>query len=403
MSVTPAPTVALGENTETDDNLPAPEGNPVEVAEAQAPDASPPVETGDVFAEDTSTTSDESEPLVITSTRLGEETSFDKDGENVDVESEAENIVVAEAPSLKPASPVPPAVETASPPEAPADDPLAETIAVATAEAAAAEVAEEKAPEDLDQLIAETTVLAEQENAYLGNYFRECVFCPDMAALQGGSFIMGSPADERARHDAELLAQEKTIPYRFAIGTREVTYEQWDACVDAGGCRPAADPGWGRGKRPVVNVSWNDAQDYVRWLSRQTGQEYRLPTEAEWEYAARAGSSNPFSFGRGVSPRQANFNGKYGYGASNGLYRGRTTPVASFPPNAFGLFDMHGNVWEWTSDCWPQGQAGDCNQRVLKGGAWNTGGWRLRAGHRISGDVQAREFDNGFRVARTLQ
>ena len=407
MTVTPAPTIAMGETAPADDPLSANENDISETAAAPAMVGEASAEAEDVFAQESSATGDDTEPLVITAVKPGEEAIGEDEtagvADGIADDGQTENIVVAEAPSLKPAAAVPPAAETTPPTDDEfGDDPLAETIAVATAEDAAAVASEDAAPDDLDRLIVESTVLAEQENAYLGNYFRECVFCPDMAALQGGSFVMGSPADERARQDTELLAREATIPYRFAIGTREVTYEQWDACVDAGACRPAADPGWGRGKRPVVNVSWSDAQDYVKWLSLQTGQEYRLPTEAEWEYAARAGASTPFSFGRGVSPQQANFNGKYGYGASNGLYRGRTTPVASFAPNAFGLFDMHGNVWEWTSDCWPQGQAEGCDARVLKGGAWNTGGWRLRAGHRIGANAEAREFDNGFRVARTL-
>lgn len=407
MSVTPAPTIALGEAASGEAGaLPATGNRFEQTAAAETLDVEASDEPVEALAENVSMPDPDQEPLIITSVRPGEESlaendAFDETLDDVQSENEAEldSTVAAEAPSLKPAAPAQLVSEAISPAEG---DILAETIAVATAESAPADVSGEGAVDDLDHLIVANTVLAEQENAHLGNYFRECVFCPDMAALQGGSFVMGSPADERSRQDTELLARESMIPYRFAIGTREVTYEQWDACVDAGGCRPAADPGWGRGKRPVVNISWGDAQDYVTWLSLQTGHEYRLPTEREWEYAARAGASTPFSFGSSVNPQQANFNGKYGYGDASGLYRGRTTPVASFAPNAFGLFDMHGNVWEWTSECWQQEQADACGARVLKGGAWNTGGWRLRAGHRIAGNAEARDFDNGFRVARTL-
>lgn len=253
------------------------------------------------------------------------------------------------------------------------------------------------------------------ETVYLGNYFKECVVCPDMAALPGGSFLMGAPESEPGRRPFEGPSRVVTIDHRFAIGTREVTYEQWQACVDDGACRAYTPPdhGWGRGKQPVVSVSHADAQAYTAWLSNKTGHNYRLPTEAEWEFAARAGASEPFAFGDRITSRRANFNGNYPYLNEKSAYRGRTTPVASFQPNAYGLFDMHGNVWEWTSDCWAGSHAGapesgaarvtgDCSRRVLKGGAWNTGAWRLRSAHRIAKPVNAREYDTGFRVARDL-
>ncbi|MEO1136494.1 MAG: formylglycine-generating enzyme family protein, partial [Pseudomonadota bacterium] len=252
------------------------------------------------------------------------------------------------------------------------------------------------------------------ENTYLGNYFKECVECPDMAALPAGSFEMGARAGETTRGQAERPAFTVSISKRFAIGTREVTYAQWDACVADGGCAHApSDHGWGRGKQPVVSVSYADALAYTAWLSEKTGQPYRLPTEAEWEYAARAGGGGAFAFGDDVTTRQANFNGEFPYRGAPQAFRKRTTPAASFPPNAFGLFDMHGNAWEWTADCWNASHAGapvdgsartggDCSRRVLKGGAWNTGAWRLRAAHRIAKPQTAREFDNGFRVARDL-
>ena len=252
------------------------------------------------------------------------------------------------------------------------------------------------------------------DKAYLGNYFKECVECPDMAAVPAGAFRMGAAKGESTRQTAETPQREVTIAKRFALGSREVTYAQWDACVADGGCKFApSDHGWGRGQQPVTGVSYEDALSYVAWLSKKTGQPYRLPTEAEWEYAARAGSDKAFAFGDGVSVKQANFNGQFPYRGAKETFRGRTTPAASFAPNAFGLFDMHGNVWEWTADCWKASHAGapadgsavtggDCGRRVLKGGAWNTGGWRLRAAHRIAKPKSAREFDNGFRVARDL-
>ncbi len=253
------------------------------------------------------------------------------------------------------------------------------------------------------------------DTVYLGNYFKECVACPDMAALPGGSFMMGAPDSEPGRRPFEGPSRVVTIDHRFAIGTREVTHEQWQACVDDGACRAYTPPDhdWGRRKQPVVSVSHADAQAYTSWLSDRTGHNYRLPTEAEWEFAARAGGSEPFAFGERVTSRRANFNGNYPYLNEKSAFRGRTTPVASFQPNAYGLFDMHGNAWEWTSDCWTDTHAGapdsgaarvtgDCSRRVLKGGAWNTGAWRLRSAHRIAKPVNAREYDTGFRVARDL-
>ena len=307
-----------------------------------------------------------------------------------------------ETPSLKPAST--PSVESA---EALPDDPIADVIAqtedIDTPASPDDATPSQEADDALEQLIA-ANAPPPGEDVNLGNYFRECVDCPDMAALSGGKFIHGSPVDEKSRDAAEKVATEEVINYRFAIGAREVTYAQWDACVADGGCSAAAasDPGWGRGRQPVVNVSWRDAVGYTQWLSKKTGQNYRLPTEAEWEFAARAGAGTPFSFGTQLTPQRANYNGQYSYGAGKGVYRARTMPVASFEPNAFGLFDMHGNVWEWTADCWGKQNENGCEARILKGGAWNSGGWRLRAGHRIAGQEGVRDFDNGFRVARTL-
>ncbi len=256
-----------------------------------------------------------------------------------------------------------------------------------------------------------TAETAQDQAPLDARYFRDCAECPEMVEVPAGVFSMGSPSTEPVRAEGELSPRDISITARYALGAKEVTYAQWDACVAAGVCEKAAatDPGWGRGERPVVNISWADAQDYLRWLSTKTGHTYRLPSEAEWEYAARAGAKTPFSFGSSVTSDQANFNGTYKYGGPVSAYRRRTTPVGSFSANAFGLFDMHGNVWEWTSNCWStNGQAAQvqtdaaCDERVLKGGAWNSGGWRLRAGHRISGRQAYRDYDNGFRVARTL-
>jgi formylglycine-generating enzyme required for sulfatase activity len=182
-----------------------------------------------------------------------------------------------------------------------------------------------------------------------GKTFRDCDVCPEMVVVPAGKFKMGSPAGEEGRSDDEGPRHPVEIAKAFAVGRYEVTFAEWDACVAGGGCNghQPADEGWGRGRRPVINVSWNDAKSYVTWLSKKTGKPYRLLSEAEWEYAARAGTTSPFHFGATITPDQANYDGTYTYGAGpKGVYRRKTVPVGSFPANDFGLSDMHGNVWE---------------------------------------------------------
>ena len=193
----------------------------------------------------------------------------------------------------------------------------------------------------------------------VGVTFRDCLECPRMVAVPSGSFMMGSrsgegAADERPRHRV-------TIDYRFAVGMYEVTFAEWDACANAGGCGGyiPEDNGWGRGNRPVINVSWEDAQAYVRWLAQETVETYRLLSESEWEYVARAGTTTPFNLGSTISTDQANYNGNYTFGSGRkGLYRDKTVSVGSFSPNAWGLYDVHENVWEWVEDCWNRSYAG---------------------------------------------
>ncbi len=236
-----------------------------------------------------------------------------------------------------------------------------------------------------------------------------------MAVIPAGSFTMGSLAGEAGRDDDEGPRHRVTIPRAFALGKYEVTFGEWDACVRAGGCnhRPE-DQGWGRGNRPVMNVSYDDAKAYVRWLARQTGRGYRLPSESEWEYAARAGTTTAFHFGDRISPSQANYNGNYSYnGGAKGRYRERTVAVGSFPANAFGLHDVHGNVWEWVEDCYHSsyegaprdGSAwttGECSRRVLRGGSWDFFPRSVRAADRGGMATALRDTGGGFRIARTL-
>lgn len=174
-----------------------------------------------------------------------------------------------------------------------------------------------------------------------------------MVPIPPGTFLMGSPSEEKERNRDEGPPRHVTIAQPFALGKYEVTFAEWDACVAAGGClyRPG-DHGRGRGRRPVMQVSWSDAKTYVAWLSRIAGKAYRLPSEAEWEYAARAGTSTPFSNGATISTDEANYNGAFVYdGGRKGKYLRQTLEVGTFAPNQFGLHDMHGNIREWVEDC----------------------------------------------------
>jgi formylglycine-generating enzyme required for sulfatase activity len=230
----------------------------------------------------------------------------------------------------------------------------------------------------------------------------------DMVAIPAGSFEMGSNSydSERPPHRVEVGA--------FEMSKTEITFDQWDACVANGGCDHfPKDEGWGRGNRPVINVSWDDAQQFAAWMSKSTGQRFRLPSEAEWEYAARAGTTTKFSTGDCISASQANYNAnRPGDGCPTGEYRKQTIPVGSFAANAFGLHDMHGNVWEWTQDCWngsysgapTDGKAwtsGNCGQRVLRGGSWDINAGSARSALRNYVGTDYHYTDTGFRLSRS--
>lgn len=247
-----------------------------------------------------------------------------------------------------------------------------------------------------------------------GTVFRECAVCPEMVVVPSGSFVMGSPASEEGRSDQEGPQHRVTMGSPFAAGVYEVTFAQWDACLWAGGCgglRPL-DGGWGRESRPVIHVSWEDAQDYVRWLSRETGHRYRLLTEAEWEYVARAGTRTARYWGESGSEQCRYENGSDDTAPCPDGYE-HTAPVGSFQPNAFGLYDVLGNAWEWTQDCWNEDysgapgdgsawQSGDCSVRVLRAGSAVSPSWILRSANRYGNSARDRFSDFGFRVARTL-
>ena len=255
-------------------------------------------------------------------------------------------------------------------------------------------------------------------NSEVGERIRDCEECPELVVVPAGSFEMGSPESEAGRNDDEGPVHRVRIERPFAVGVYEVTFAEWDACVSGGGCggyRPN-DEGWGRGNRPVINVSWDDAKAYVWWLSEKTEKVYRLLSESEWEYVARAGTSTPFHTGRTISTEQANYNGNYTYDSGRkGRYRKRTTPVGEFPANRFGLHDVHGNVWEWVEDCWhgryhgaPRDgsawESGYCGRGgVLRGGSWYAEAGGLRSAYRNGDGTGNRNIVNGFRVARTLE
>jgi formylglycine-generating enzyme required for sulfatase activity len=251
-----------------------------------------------------------------------------------------------------------------------------------------------------------TGTIRDDDDEPAGDTFRDCAACPRMVPVPAGSYLMGSPATEAGRHEDEEQ-RTVTIADPFAVGMYEVTFAQWDACVAAGGCgghRPD-DGGWGRGRRPVINVSWEDAQAYVAWLSTETGEDYRLLTEAEWEYVARAGTTTPFHTGATISTDQANYDGQsspYGAGV-RGIYRARTIEVGSFGANAFGLHDVHGNAAELVQDCYEDtdGGATTCSRRVVRGGSWANGPELLRLAYRGWCAPTLRNDLNGFRVART--
>ena len=244
--------------------------------------------------------------------------------------------------------------------------------------------------------------------------FRDCSSCPEMMSIPAGSFMMGSPASETDRGSDEGPQRRVTVQ-AFAVGRYEVTWTEYGACVSTGGCKAAADDGFGRGSRPVTNVSWEDAQVYVKWLSSQTGQAYRLLSEAEWEYAARAKSGIAYPWGSSARHAYANYGDLCCVGFVSDSDRWvNTSPVGSFPPNSFRLYDMHGNVWEWVGDCYANsysaGQPSNggayspksCSNRVLRGGSWDSRQQLLRSAVRSKYRPSYRSNNLGFRVARTL-
>jgi formylglycine-generating enzyme required for sulfatase activity len=231
---------------------------------------------------------------------------------------------------------------------------------------------------------------------------RDCSQCPEMISIPPGVFEMGSGE----MFDFEAPVHQVSIRKQFYIGRREVTFEEWDACLAEGGCKQKPDDrGLGRGRRPVTDLHWDDARGYAAWLSQKTGQTYRLPTESEWEYVARAGSTTTYPWGKTVEKDKANC-----IGCTSDPVK-KAIDTGSFKPNAFGVYDMTGNAAEWVEDCWNDSYRGapadgsawtkpQCRERVLRGGSFNNDPRYLRSAARFKYDHDVRFYTNGFRVVR---
>ena len=232
-----------------------------------------------------------------------------------------------------------------------------------------------------------------------------------MVTIPSGSFQMGS---NYYYDNGTPVHDEKPVHHvninRFKLMATEVTWDIYQFCVDDGICEDGGDEGWGKGNRPVINVSWNDiTSDFIPWLNKVTGQTYRLPTEAEWEYAAKAGTNTLYSWGNKIDCSKA----RYGYFSSECGSPESTIPVKSFSPNAFGLYDMHGNVQEWVQDCWNKNyngapsngrawMSGVCISAVVRGGSYVGSPSDLRSAHRHTYPRSYRNYFAGFRLAQDI-
>jgi len=243
---------------------------------------------------------------------------------------------------------------------------------------------------------------------FFDKFFEDSLLAGEMIDIPAGSFRMGDISgggygEERPVHKVNISS--------FRMGKHEITFDQWDACVTDGGCNiyNPKDEGWGRGKRPVIYVSWEDAQAFINWMNGKTGGGYRLPSEAEWEYAARAGTETKYPWGDDIGHNNANCED------CGSQWDGKNSaPVGSFPANAFGLYDMHGNVYEWTQDCsndnyngapsdgsaW---KGGDCSRRVRRGGSLYSYQEYVRSANRSWGETKFRNNTMGFRLVQDIK
>ncbi|MBF0355090.1 MAG: SUMF1/EgtB/PvdO family nonheme iron enzyme [Alphaproteobacteria bacterium] len=244
--------------------------------------------------------------------------------------------------------------------------------------------------------------------------FKDCADCPEMQVIPPGNFMMGSARG----HENEQPEHQVSLAKPFALARFEITFDDWQACVDAKGCsRQPDDHQWGKGKRPVMNITFDDVTQYLTWLSHKSGKRYRLPSEAEWEWAAKGGVATSYPWGERMEEGRANCRecGAKPFGGFS------SAPVGSYPPNGYGLYDMAGNVWEWTQDCWhpdhqgasPEGRPrgpeaqplpglSSCMARVMKGGAWYYYAPMARPQARAKNDSRVFSYVLGFRPARDL-
>jgi formylglycine-generating enzyme required for sulfatase activity len=244
-----------------------------------------------------------------------------------------------------------------------------------------------------------------------GGSFKECATeCPEMIVVPAGAFLMGSASSQPNHQSFEQPQHWVTIARPFAVSKFELSFADWDACAAYGDCEAhIKDSGFGRGRLPVINVTWDDARRYAAWLAKMTGEPYRLLSEAEYEYVARAGTQTAYPWGDAIGKNNANCNG-----CGSRWDDLQTAPVGSFPPNRFGLYDMVGNVYEWVEDCvhadyrgapangspWIAG--GTCNGRMIRGGSWADDPIDLRSASRPWSPATIRRNFIGFRVARSL-
>jgi formylglycine-generating enzyme required for sulfatase activity len=253
------------------------------------------------------------------------------------------------------------------------------------------------------------------------DHFKECEHCPEMVVVPAGQFIMGATENDAASTPDERPQHTVNFTQAFGVGRFAVTLSEWDACVAAKGCgyRPS-DQGWGRGTQPVIDILWDDAKEYVAWLSRTTGRTYRLLSESEREYVARAGTTTAYWWGDAFEPAQANCDSGNPllFSASTGdlqqpISGTRTVPVQSFAPNPWGLYQVHGNVYDWVEDCWHENYdgapsdgsawiSGNCHGHVLRGGAFSRNMQTARSAARLWSGSSNRIIYMSLRVARTL-
>ena len=260
----------------------------------------------------------------------------------------------------------------------------------------------------IESSVNELRDMLKQERIWPGLRYRDCEDCPELVLIPAGAFEMGSPDTEDGRLRNEGPQRTVDVSRMFWTGVYEVTNKEWSACVQGGDCRAISENSSShKESHPVTNVSWHDAREYIEWISRTTGKKYRLLSEAEWEYVARASTSSPYQFGEIISTDQANF----GRASVNMADSDGAIPVGSFPANRFGLHDVHGNAAEWVRDCWfdnhvdapldgvPR-ESTVCQFRVIRGGSWQDDGLKVRLASRGRAAPSLPSVHIGFRVAR---